>query len=292
MPFTPLRRLALIAAAFGALGTPAMAQQALVAEPANLPPESFTGDQFVDNNGCIFVRAGFDGNTTWVPRVTRSREPICGQEPTFDATAVAAAEPDEAPETEDTGADTPADTAPTASSDTTATASADIVAPKSPRTLRPQATVPPRIVRSVPRDRAVRAPRGPSLPDLSPMYRTASAPASAADSPSTVIPARSWIVPRHVYENRVERGVTVPPGYEPAWKDDRLNPWRAWQKIDGYRATQRIWTDTVPRRRIPPDAPATVDDPTVAYRITGPAPRSVIRVHPDGTRYAPVGHRW
>ena len=50
--------------------------------PAEFPPASYSGNQYVDSRGCIYIRAGIDGNTTWVPRVTRSRKQVCGYQPT------------------------------------------------------------------------------------------------------------------------------------------------------------------------------------------------------------------
>ena len=53
------------------------------AAPANFPPSSFKGKQFVDSKGCVYIRSGFTGAVNWVPRVTRSRKHVCGQSPTF-----------------------------------------------------------------------------------------------------------------------------------------------------------------------------------------------------------------
>jgi cell division septation protein DedD len=50
---------------------------AQVGSPAELPPQGFTGQQYVDSRGCVFMRAGFSGRTVWVPRIGRDRNAIC-----------------------------------------------------------------------------------------------------------------------------------------------------------------------------------------------------------------------
>lgn len=66
------------------------AQSSTKAVPAEFPPASFTGRQYVDSKGCVFIRAGIDGAVTWVPRMTRARKQICGVQPSLSSAQVAA----------------------------------------------------------------------------------------------------------------------------------------------------------------------------------------------------------
>jgi len=79
-----LRLLSASAIALAVLCSSASAQSLRNAKgPANLPPASFKGPQFVDNRGCAYIRAGAAGRVSWVPRVTQSRQQLCGLQPTF-----------------------------------------------------------------------------------------------------------------------------------------------------------------------------------------------------------------
>ena len=81
MRITRIVALAIIAGTFG--GQVAEAQTLRAAgPPAEVPPASYKGKQYVDSRGCIYIRAGIDGNVNWVPRVTRSRKQLCGYQPT------------------------------------------------------------------------------------------------------------------------------------------------------------------------------------------------------------------
>lgn len=78
------------------------AAQALknVKAPANLPPANFKGVQYVDNNGCIFVRAGRLGDVNWVPRIDQSRKHMCSPSYTATFSTAGGEKPVKAPETQ------------------------------------------------------------------------------------------------------------------------------------------------------------------------------------------------
>ncbi|MCE0505139.1 hypothetical protein LR948_07230 [Roseivivax sp. GX 12232] len=94
MKLTRLAVLALAAGTFGLAGE-LSAQQRSTDVPMEFPPSSYEGRQYVDSRGCVYIRAGIDGATNWVPRVSRQRRHICGQTPTLGegGTRTAAAAP-------------------------------------------------------------------------------------------------------------------------------------------------------------------------------------------------------
>lgn len=75
----PAAGLLLSASLFGAAHAQGGTTGAL---PAEFPPATYEGLQYVDSTGCVFIRAGIDGAVTWVPRVTRDRKQVCGYKPT------------------------------------------------------------------------------------------------------------------------------------------------------------------------------------------------------------------
>jgi SPOR domain len=56
--------------------------------PSPPPPADYLGEQFVDSQGCLYLRAGRPGETVWIPRVSRGGAPMCGYPPSGSRVAV------------------------------------------------------------------------------------------------------------------------------------------------------------------------------------------------------------
>lgn len=88
-----ITRIITIALFSATVGTGAVQAQIRNQLPAEFPPASYKGKQYVDSKGCVFIRAGIDGNVTWVPRVSRKRQTVCGFAPTNLGQVAAAPQP-------------------------------------------------------------------------------------------------------------------------------------------------------------------------------------------------------
>ena len=84
-----ITKIMAMAVVLGAFSGGMLQAQSFRDQPAEFPPMSYKGKQYVDSKGCVFIRAGIDGNVTWVPRVSRKRQGVCGFKPSNVGTAAA-----------------------------------------------------------------------------------------------------------------------------------------------------------------------------------------------------------
>ncbi len=203
---------AVLAAVCGA--APALAE---LAGPAELPPPSYQGQQYVDSRGCVFLRAGYGGEVAWVPRLSRDRKQLCGYEPTGGVAAAAAPEP---------------------------------VAKPAPKAA------------AAPEGKAPKATAKAAAKKPAPKVVSKPAPKATADAAE---------------ESAKYPLVKPPPGYKLAWKDDRLNPNRGKQTVEGFLAMDEIWTRTTP---------AELREESAIKR----SPVTIIVRHSDGSTSKVKGH--
>lgn len=256
-----------LALGFG-LAMPGAAQSVSdVGGPAEVPPTSYTANQYVDSRGCVFIRAGFGGNTTWVPRVSRSRQVLCGYTPSLDTRAAAApaAAPRAAPAPEvvrTAPAATTASAAPRPGTGATGqvfrpAGAANTAGASTPRAARTTTTILQEPVataaaagRPAPASQTV-ATGCPNFPATDQRYlrgegvRCGPQPNHPGGGPAIgqVAGTTAAAVVRPVQP-------VIPPGYRAAWEDGRLNPNRGPQTALGDAQMSMIWTDELPRRAV------------------------------------------
>jgi len=244
--------------------------------PNEPPPAGFKGQMFVDSKGCVFLRAGYGGNVTWVPRVNAAHKVLCGYPSTVAAMAAPAAEA--APEA---GAAAPA--APKATGKPMETIASLTTPPK----IGPKAAV-----KQIPVAQPVVAQASAAVPVVMPSaasgrkigcYTSAPVPKlvalrtggtavlctrgdgtlEGARAPIYAVVAQGdgarvgaglysgGVSARHgaavaVTVDVVDAPIAVPKGYKLAWNDDRLNPKRAVGTAAGQAAQDQVWHRDVP----------------------------------------------
>jgi len=261
------------------------------AQPAEVPPPSYRGDVYVDSRGCAYVRAGLGGRTSWVPRVTRSRQIVCGLAPTFSRRATATAT---APEPAPSPAPAPAPTRTVrtvpAPAPVTTPAPAPTPAPTTTRQTRAPVTTPvtqdaPVVDRvqtvhvacANPGDEMV-VPAGRvkiryTCTAREQVVRTVQLSDGltlriiATRSPHEYVRNRTRTAQAAPATGRAAPGTgpsALPEGYRAAWDDDRLNPNRGPRTAAGDAQMAAVWDDGVPMRRVEPTATASTTVSTMS----------------------------
>lgn len=252
---------------------------AQVGQPAELPSASFTGQQYVDSRGCVFMRAGFSGRTTWVPRIGRDRKPICNE-----VTPAEAAARLNAPQGEG-GVAAPVETVASAMGGGQSTG---VFAPSAVPGLADAGgqgmLAKPRLVPAPAQPLAqaylgqgqgygavggmATAGRNAACPAIAPVLayvalRTGGSVAVCTRGDGTAdgwfspkfkalgaggggqLQPAAWGQPASAQASAVQAALP-PPGYAEAWDDDRLNPVRGLGTAQGWNSQSQVWANTTP----------------------------------------------
>ena len=242
--------------------------QAMMTGPAETPPLSFEGREYVDSEGCVFIRAGMDGSVVWVPRVDRNRDPVCGYPPSLSGAQLASASSGSA--SSGNSVMPPASAASLASSPTITN---DLYVPSSMDSYNMvtvnggEATygngrglvglINDIFVPSSNSSTETYTTTGDTYPNIAQAgtseTRTYSQPSSTSVANDMYVrPSAGSQSPTG--GQRLSVGIPnagsspAPYGYVAAWGDDRLNPNRGPRSSTGDQQMRSVWTDSVPMK--------------------------------------------
>ena len=228
--------------------------------PAEIPPTSFEGRQFVDSQGCVFLRAGIDGNTYWVPRLNNVRKPICAQKPTVfedQASQTVSVAPDvfavvDIPVATNNVSDVNIES-PSAykeEAERTAGKVAPIVAPDPDSPVVAEQSTPLKPV-SKTVDILAPVPKPTVQSRLKRQIDNREPQTSAIGTKTKELPKVDRAIPKQVAINqRTTRTVVAPKGDKQVLKNAELTAKRPDQTLTGHSKTTLIWTAKVPHRLI------------------------------------------
>jgi hypothetical protein len=260
---------------------------AQIGGPAELPPASFTSQQYVDSRGCVFMRVDSGGQRRWYPRVNRDHKPVCNPGGRVVAQVAADEPPPVMAAPVMRAAPAPVMRAPMP------TVASRMMPPPQPRLMAPVAVAQAPVVPVRPTYQAV-TPSGPPRGKIGcytnapvaevvrlrnggtavmctrgdgtsggwrpPIYLAGSPPGIALRDPVQVArndtgagrlaPESSYTSGRVRTYAAAQTEFAVPPGYKKAWKDDRLNPLRGQGTEAGQMAQDQIWTRKVPAKLV------------------------------------------
>ena len=265
--------------AWGVLGPSAVQAQAFLATevPAEFPPASFRGTQYVDSRGCVYVRAGASGMVNWVPRINRQRQHICNAQPSLAAAAPAPVAVASAPAAGavviqparaaqarmETRPQQPAPMRPAVAPFVQPAApQRRVVVPAAPAPMAPAAAVVAQsggcqwasaISAQYMQGSGVRC--GPQAQNPVGSAPRAAGMVAVAGGEDAAIGSNTRIVPAHVAKSQAQAAdvMALPKGYRWEWEDDRLNPYRAQQTPAGMAAMAQVWDSRVPARPARPN---------------------------------------
>lgn len=309
--------VAVLVAVFGASAVQAQSAGKL-GGPVNPPPAGFTGQQFVDNRGCVFLKAGYGGQTSWVPRVGRDRKAMCGYPPTGStrgaievaSAAEMAVKPEGMAEPVVVAKPAPVAAAKPVVVAPVVVAAQPVAVPVPARQPAPYAKAAPVVgyevaatgpgpgqigcYSSAPVAERVKLRNGGTAVVCTrgdgsltgwrpPIYPQGAGVGAALSGPVQVARGNSGGAQGGYVEGSAAASDAVPTppkGYKLAWKDDRLNPNRGKGTAQGWADQAQVWTNEVPARLVAgqPAARKTV----VVYSTKGAAKGAKVTVSTKG----------